>query len=515
MTTTDPHPEPVDRRPRDETLRVDVAVVGGGVSGLATAYRLIDRLGADASVVVLESADRPGGKVTTRSVAGLPVDTGPDAFLSRAPELSELVTRLGLADDVTGPLPGGAFVWSRGALHAIPAGGFFGIPNRVLPLLRSRLLSPAGVLRAGADLVRPRTPLRDDPSVADVVRPRLGSEAYDRLVQPLLGGVHAGDAARLSAASTVPEVLGIARGGRSLVLSLRARRRAMPTPSGPPAPPLVSLRGGMTRLVDALVGAIGPSRVRTSSPVVAMRRVDDAWLLETPRGAVLATSVVLAAPAYVTADLLDAVSPGLARELRAIEYVGVANVTLALPRSEVGDLVGTGFLVPPVEHDIVVGCTWLTSKWPHLAGHDVVLVRCMVGRDGDQRWLDMDDDQLVAAVRASLAHMMGLTAAPIEVLVQRWPAAMPQYVVGHGARLAAIDALLAPLPGVRLTGAAYRGAGLAGCVSSAWRTADAVVDAMAPTDSALAGRTATSTDVRGVDPELTIDVSPLVRGASR
>ena len=502
MTTSDPAAGSASISSA-EPLRVDVAVVGGGVSGLATAYRLVERLGADAGVVVLEAADRPGGKVTTRTVAGLPVDTGPDAYLSRAPELRELVARLGLADDVVGPLPGGAFVWSRGELHPIPAGGFFGIPDRVLPLLRSRLLSPVGVLRAGADLVRPRTALTDDPSVADVVRPRLGTEVYDRLVQPLLGGVHAGAADRLSAASTVPEVLGIARGGRSLVLSMRRRRRAIPVSTTPPAPPLVSLSGGMTRLVDALVAAIGPSRVRTSSPVTTLRRDGRSWVLETPRGRVVASHVVLAAPAYVTADLVEAVAPELAGQLRSIEYVGVANVTLALPRPEVGALVGTGFLVPPVEHDIVVGCTWLTSKWPHLAGQDVVLVRSMVGRDGDQRWLDMDDDELVAAVRASLAQMMALTATPTEVLVQRWPAAMPQYVVGHGARLTTIDALVDELPGLSLTGAAYRGAGLAGCVSSAWRTADAVVDAIA------------SADVRDVDPELTIDASPLVRGASR
>jgi oxygen-dependent protoporphyrinogen oxidase len=503
VTTTQTPAATDDDRRQDERLRVDVAIVGGGVSGLATAYRLVERLGADASVVVLESADRPGGKVTTRTVAGLPVDTGPDAFLSRAPELRELIARLGLADDVTGPLPGGAFVWSRGALHPIPAGGFFGIPDRVLPLLRSRLLSPVGVLRAGADLVRPRTSLPDDPSVADVVRPRLGSEAYDRLVQPLLGGVHAGDAARLSAASTAPEVLGMARGRRSLVLSLRARRRATPKTTTAPPPPLVSLRGGMTRLIEALVAAVGRERVRTSSPVTSMRRGDDGWLLTTPRGDVLATSVVLASPAYVTADLVAKAAPALASALREIEYVGVANVTLALPRAVVGRLVGTGFLVPPVERDIVVGCTWLTSKWPHLADQDVVLVRCMVGRDGDQRWLGMSDDELVAAVRASLAHIMGLAAEPTEVLVQRWPGAMPQYVVGHGARLAEIDALGAATPGLSVTGAAYRGAGLAGCVSSAFRTGDAVADAMAPAD------------VRDVDPELTNDASPLVGGAPR
>ncbi|MFN8149004.1 MAG: protoporphyrinogen oxidase [Candidatus Nanopelagicales bacterium] len=465
---------------------VDVVVVGGGASGLATAYWL--RTEHDADVVVLEASDRAGGKVTTRELGGLPVDTGPDAFLSRAADLGELVSRLGLVESVVGPLPGGAFVWSRGALHPIPQGGFVGIPDRVLPLVRSRLLSPLGVARAGLDLVLPRTPLGDDPSVADVVRPRLGHEAFDRLVQPLLGGVHAGSAERLSARSTVPEVLSIARSGRSLVLSLRSRRKAAPKPSTPPAPPLVSISGGMSRLTDALVAAVGAERVLVSTPATSLRRTAVGWDVVTPSGTIAARTVVLASPAYTTADLVADTVPALADELRGIEYADVANVTLALRRSEVGELVGTGFLVPPVEDDIVVGCTWLTSKWPHLAGTDTVLVRCMVGRDGDSRWTAMDDDALVAAVRASLARMMRLTAEPVDVLVQRWPGAMPQYVVGHAARLARIDAHL--VEGLHLTGAAYRGSGLAGCVGDARRTATAVAASLTtdlPSDPSLQG----------------------------
>ncbi len=164
----------------------DVAVVGGGISGLATAYWLAVEHEVD--VVVLEAGDRAGGKVSTQLLAGKPVDTGPDAFLSRGQDLAELVSRVGLADDVVRPLPGGAFIWSRGRLRPIPQGGAFGIPDRVLPLVRSRLLSPAGVLRAGLDLVRPRTTLGADPTVAEVVRPRLGDQVVERIVQPLLGG---------------------------------------------------------------------------------------------------------------------------------------------------------------------------------------------------------------------------------------------------------------------------------------------------------------------------------------
>jgi oxygen-dependent protoporphyrinogen oxidase len=459
------------------TVEVEVAVVGGGISGLATAYWLRAEHGAD--VVVVEAGERAGGKVHTRTLAGLPVDTGPDAFLSRGAELAELVERLGLAEDVVRPQGGGAFIWSRGRLHPVPQGGAFGIPDRVRPLLRSRLLSPVGILRAGLDLVRPRTGLGDDPCVADVVRPRLGGEVVDRLVQPLLGGVHAGSVDRISARSTVPEVLELARANRSLVVGLRRRRRATPRPATPPAPPLVSLRGGLGRLVRGLVEAIGAQRVVTAAPATSVRPVPDGWEVVGPGLRLLARQVVVATPAYTAAGLLGDAAPGLARELRGIPYVDVATVTLALPRARVGDLVGTGFLVPPVEGSLLVGCTWLTSKWPQLANRDTVLLRCMVGRDGDDRFALLGDDELVDAVRADLARVMGLTAAPTAVLVQRWPRAIPQYVVGHADRLERIERLVPP--GLHLTGAAYRGSGLAACVAAARRTAAAVaVEPTAP-----------------------------------
>jgi oxygen-dependent protoporphyrinogen oxidase len=437
---------------------------------LATAYWLAAEHGVD--VVVLEAGDRLGGKISTQDLAGMPVDTGPDAFLSRGPDLTELVARLGLADEVVAPLPGGASIWSRGRMHPIPRFGAFGIPDRMRPMLRSRLLSPMGIARAGLDIVRPRTDLGADPTVAEVLRPRLGDEVVERLVQPLLGGVHAGSVDRLSARSTVPEVLAIAGSQRSLMLALRQRRRSTPAPTAPSAPPLVSLRGGLGRLVGALADAVGRDRLVTGAPATGLHRTVDGWRVETPTVDVIANTVVLAAPAHAVAELVTAAAHELATELRGIEYVDVATVTLALPKAEVGELTGTGFLVPPVEGAILVGCTWLTSKWPHLAGGDTVLLRCMVGRDGDDRWTTMDDAELVDAVRADLARTMRLTATPTASLVQRWHRAIPQYTVGHADRLGRLDELVPD--GIHLTGAAYRGSGLAACVAGARTTATAV-----------------------------------------
>jgi oxygen-dependent protoporphyrinogen oxidase len=354
----------------------------------------------------------------------------------------------------------------------------FGLPDRLVPLLRSGLLSPLETMRAGLDLVRPRTRLPADPTVADLVRPRFGDGVYQRLAAPLLGGVHAGDPAQLSARSTVPEIAAMAGSGRSLYLTMRSRRRAAPAPAaGAPKPraPLVSIRGGLSRLVDRLVEEIGRDGVHANTPVVALEPSDTGWSVVTERGRISARHVVLATPAPAAAGLLESHSADAAARLREIPYVDVANVTLALPADEVGPLPpGTGFLVPPVEGELTVGCTWLSQKWPHLAQPDHVVVKTMVGRAGDSRWVAMGDDELVGRVRDDLRRLLGIRAQPVDVLVQRWPQAMPQYVVGHAARLDALDAAMAALPGITLTGAAYRGVGLAGCVAQAKATADRI-----------------------------------------
>jgi oxygen-dependent protoporphyrinogen oxidase len=332
-----------------------------------------------------------------------------------------------------------------------------------------------GLARAALDLVLPRNrSLSDDPSIADLVSPRLGAQVFDRLVEPLLGGVHAGRAAELSARSTVPEIAALARKNRSLYLGLRRlRHHAAPSSGGPV---LITLAGGLVRLIDALAAQLGKADVRLNTNVSLLAREGAGYRVDLDDGqSIAADAVVLATPAFVSSALLADVAPDVATVLGEIPYVDVATIWLAYPPSAMGrPLDGTGFLIPPEEGKLLVGCTWSSAKWPHLHDDNLVLIRCMVGRRGDTRWLDMDDDALVSGVHEELVEAMGLTSGPIHQSIQRWPNGMPQYVVGHQKRLDAVQAALGDLPGLYLTGAAFRGVGLASCVADAERTSQKV-----------------------------------------
>ncbi len=456
--------------------RQRIVIIGGGISGLTSAHYLHRRLADEVQITLVEGSPRLGGKIASVPFGGHSVDVGPDALMVRSPAVATLIEDLGLGDLVVAPNASGARIWSRGKLRRLPAGTLFGVPDRLLPLLRSGLLSPAGVARAALDIVLPRRrrPQPADPTIAELVRPRMGAEVFDRLVDPLLGGVHAGRADELSALSTAPDMASLARDNRSLYLALGKRRRSAPPQTA--GSPLVTLRGGLATLIDALAARLAGDDIRLGSPASLITRTESGYTVLLADGtSIEADAVVLATSAAVAVGLLGAESPALAVSLAEIPYVDVATVCLAYPSAAVPtDLDGTGFLVPPIEGRLVVGCTWSSAKWPHLADDDLVLIRCMVGRRGDARWLDLDDDTLVGRVHGELVEAMGLTQEPIDRHIERWPQGMPQYVVGHQARLDAAATALLALPGIHLTGSSYRGVGLASCIVDAERTADAI-----------------------------------------
>jgi oxygen-dependent protoporphyrinogen oxidase len=449
-----------------------VVVVGGGISGLVTAYFLSrGNEPVPLRITLVEGEESVGGKIRTETVGGFSIDAGPDAILARSPRVVDLITDLGLLDDVSRPASRRAYVWTRGQLRPLPPMSLFGVPETPVPLLRSRVLSPWGALRAGADFVLPRQQLPPDPTISDLLRPRFGGEVFDQLIDPLLGGVHAGRADRLSARSAVPEVYLAARSSRSTYLAMR--RREAPTSRGLG---MISLRGGLQRLVDALVEAMPQVEIRTGAPLTRIERDGFGWWLHTDSGEPIgADSVVLATPAPVTAQLLAEHSTAAADALRDIPYIGVATVMLVYPRSAIGrPLDGTGFLVPPRAGRMIVGATWSTAKWDHLLDEETAVLRCAVGRHGDTRWELMPDTELVRRVHEELSLTMRLGQQPSETVVRRWPGSMPQYTVGHERRLVTVARELGDLPGLHVTGAAYRGVGISGCIAQASGVADAV-----------------------------------------
>jgi oxygen-dependent protoporphyrinogen oxidase len=452
-------------------------VVGGGIAGLAAAERLADRLGRGA-VLLVEATPRLGGKIATERVDGFLIEGGPDCFLAAKAAGMDLCRRLGLADRVVGTDPRWrrSYVKRGGRLLQLPEGLTGPVPSRIGPLLRTPLLSRLGRARAALELLVP--PRRDgvEESIAEFARRRFGRETYDWLIEPLVGGIYAGDGEALSLAATLPQLRDAERArGAVLRWPLAKRHRGA---DGAPPPGLVTLAGGMTELVAALATRLA-GRTRRGAAVRAARRAGDAWHLQLADGTALAArAVILAVPAYAAADLLEGADRALAGELRGIPFVSTAGVSVALPRAAVPrPLPGYGYVSPRAEGGRVLACTWTSNKFPARAPIDRVLWRFFVGRAADAPAAMDDDDALRSLVRAELAAVHGITAEPAPWRIHRWPLGMPQYTLGHGARLERIARRVAQLPGLALAGASYDGVGIPDCITSGWSAADAVAPA--------------------------------------
>lgn len=457
------------------TERVDLAVVGAGISGLAAAW---EGRRAGARVAVLDAAPSPGGKLRTSPFAGVALDEAADAFLARVPEAVELCAELDVTADLVSPATGAAHVYLDGALRRLPADQLLGVPTDVDALAASGLVSAGGADRARRDLTAPddRPPGGTDESVGDLVRRRLGDEVLDRLVGPLVGSIYAGDCDRLSlqvAAAQLAAARDRDPGDPSLVRAAAAMR-AEAVQTGRPV--FLAPAGGMGRLVDELAARIGDD-LRSSTAVSGLRRDGARWSIAPTD--VLADRVVIATPAFAAAPLLAPHAPAAADALAGVDHASVALVALAVPRDAVDrELDGSGFLVARSAGLLTTACSWVTSKWPHLATDpDVVLLRASVGRDGDERALGLDDDALVAGVLADLATTMGVRGAPAEVRVSRWPRSFPQPRPGHRSLVAGVVDALAGAPGLALAGAWMGGVGVPACIRSGRAAARRVLEA--------------------------------------
>ncbi len=470
----------------DAVRPLRVAVIGGGVSGLAAAHRLATDI-PGAEVVVLEAASRFGGSLHSAEVGGVVVDVGAEAMLSRRPEAVRLVREVGLADALVHPATTTASLWNRGRLVPMPR-TLMGVPLDLSSL--DGILSTRGLARAAMDAVLPATELGErDVSVGDLVEERLGKEVVDRLVEPLLGGVYAGHAREISARAAVPQLVALLEHDRSLS---RAAAAATPPPD-PTRPVFAGLRGGVVRLVEELAATPGVT-VRTGATVRDLaRRAGGGWNLvvgstRAPE-VVHADAVVLATPARATARLLSDVAPVAALELARIECASMAIVTLALPARAFPEVAGSGFLVPPVDGRSIKAATFSSAKWDWVrgaatgSGEPLVLMRCSLGRHREERTLQVSDEELVQIALRDLADAIGLSAHPADVHVQRWGGALPQYAVGHLDRVATVRREVGLLPGLAVCGSAYDGIGIPACIASANLAATKILAETAQTDA--------------------------------
>jgi oxygen-dependent protoporphyrinogen oxidase len=450
-----------------------VAVIGGGISGLAAAHRLVES-GRELDLVLLEAGDRLGGKLRTVDLDGLNVEGGADSFVVRKPWAVDLCRRLGLEDRVIIPATGGASVWTDRGLVTLPERSAFGVPGSVRDLTRWPGLSSRGKARALADLVLPSRRSREDESLASLARRRLGPGAAGLLVEPILAGMHAGDPERLSVLATFPELAAWERDHGSLIRAARRALKKEDEPGRGRKPLFASLWGGLELLVRALAQRIEPDRIHLDAPVSSLSASGTGYGLVVSGGAEAVDAIVLATPAFESARLLAVVNAEAADELSRIPYASTAVVLLAYPPGTADRLPeqGTGFVVPAGDR-MITACTWYSRKWPNEAFGSRAVVRCYVGRAGAEQALERSDRELASAADAEVQAARPVGAAPEAWLVVRWDRSMPQYEVGHLDRLARIEAALAAAtPGIFLSGSAYRGIGIADCVRRGRDAAD-------------------------------------------
>lgn len=465
-----------------------ILVVGGGISGLAAAHRLIElcrekKLGRE--ILLLEANRRLGGSITTERVGDFLVEAGPDSFISEKPWALRLCDRLGIASRLvsTNTANQNIYVVHKGSLQLLPEGFFLLAPTRLWPLIQTPLFSWRGKLRIAGELFLPRGGTDGDESLASFVRRRFGQEVLERVAQPLIGGIYAADPELLSLRATMPRFLEMERAQRSVIWSmwLEQQRRAhkQQVGSGARWSLFVTLAGGMQELVDTLAMHLPAGSVRLGAKVAGLRwdSGKKIWRVTiSDDESLTADGVILALPAYSSATILSSPTPRLAQELQAIPYTSAATVSLAYRQAEVPrGLDGFGFVVPAIESRKIIACTFSSIKYPGRAPAGYVLLRAFVGGALQPHLLTQDDRMMENSVRQELADFLGVRVEPLFCRIHRHPRSMPQYHVGHRERIRRIETHLTQLPALALAGNAYHGVGIADCIHSGEEAAERIL----------------------------------------
>jgi protoporphyrinogen/coproporphyrinogen III oxidase len=469
-----------------------VVIIGGGIAGLATAYVLQERAraaGIPLACTLVEAKERLGGVILTERIDGFVIEAGPDSLLTQKPWGVELCRKLGIGDHLIGTndRQRKIYILWRGRLYPLPEGLMLIVPTRLHPLLRSRLLSWPGKIRMGLEYFLPPQASEADESLGAFVRRRLGQEALEKIAEPLLAGIYAGSIDSMSLLATFPRLRELETKHGGLIRGMLAQRRAMRRglrAESPPAPTMfMAPRDGMAEIVEALSARLdritvlrGAAIQRVTPHGPGMERAQGYAVHLGSGQALQADAVVLATPAHATARLIEGFHRELAEALRAIPYVSSATVSLAYRRADVPHpLDGFGFLVGRREGRHIMAATWTSTKFPHRAPTDHVLMRSFVGGAGHEHLVCRDDAALIQVVCEELSAILGMSTAPRLARVYRWERVNPQYLVGHVDRVDAMEKMLAPYPGLFLTGSAYRGVGVPDCIYQGAQTAERVL----------------------------------------
>ena len=460
-------------------------IVGGGIAGLAAAYRIQEEMDANnipLLCTLVEGGPRFGGKIATERKDGFVFERGPDSFISQKPWAIDLCNKIGLADELVGTNPDHSktFVYTGKKLVQMPDGLSLMVPTKFLPFALSPLFSIAGKIRMGMDLFIPAKPDDEDESLASFIRRRLGEEALQKMAEPMLAGIYASNPETMSIKSTFPMFFQTEQKHRSLVLGMLARKAQGNNSSQKKPSPyslFMTLKNGLGAMVERVIEKSPGTSFRTDARVKEIVRAGSKWQVGLDGAETLeADAVILASPANISARLLEPTSGKLAELLNRIKYVSTAAVTLAYKAEGFSHpLDGFGFVVPKAENRKIMACTWTSSKFPHRVPEGFVLLRCFIGGALREDLAEQSEQALEDMVKKELLEMMGIGEEPVFCRVFKNEKANVQYHVGHGALIGQVDAELSSLPGMYLAGSAYTGIGIPDCILNGTRAAESVI----------------------------------------